>query len=217
VLALGVLHGARRQDAADVARARAGDPKAREALRRIHGAGVIRDAGRSGEEFSLDNFGALVEVAARVLGRPAPRIVNRFPFLVGATPDDLPGLDELAAALERGAVLVATADPIHHGVGYGTPTDELRALDDAATEAFARATVIHGLALLARRAYAEFAAHAAQYRSDFRDVGPTLAALLASPFSFDVRALTLVDYSATLNAAPPTWVAGPLTVIRAGD
>jgi hypothetical protein len=217
VLALGVLHGARRADAAEVARARAGDASAARALRRVHGAGVPGDARRWSDEFSLDNFGALVEVAARVLGRPAPRVVNRFPFLVGATPDDLPGLEDLAAALAHGAVLVATTDPIHHGVGYGTPPAELRALDAPSTESFARATVEEGLALLARRAYGDFAEHAAKYRSDFRDAGPTLAALLPSPFTFDVRAMTLVDYSTTLGAAAPTWVAGPLTIVCSPD
>ncbi len=153
VLALGVLHGARRADAAQVTLARAGDPTAREALRRVHGAGVAGDADHWREEFSLDNFDALVAVAARVLGRPRPRIVNRFPFLVGATPDDLPGLDQLRATLAGGTVLVATTDPIHHGVGYGTANRDLRPLDDEATEAFARATVEDGLAHLARRAY----------------------------------------------------------------
>jgi hypothetical protein len=215
VLALGVLHGARRADSAQVALARAGDPSARDALRRVHGPGVEDDADHWSEEFSLDNFEALVAVAARMLGREAPRIVKRFPFLVGATPDDVRGLDDLRVTLARGAVLVATTDPIHHGVGYGTVPGELRPLGDAATEAFARATVEEGLALLARRAYADFAQHAAAHRSDFRDVGPTLAALLPTPFSFEVHAMTLVDYSTTLDAAAPTWVAGPLTILRA--
>jgi len=213
VLALGVLHGARREDAANFARAKGGDAEARASLRRVHGPGASGDTGCWAEEFSLDNFEALVDVAARVAGRRPPRIVKRFPFVVGATPDDLPGLDELVAIRARGAVLVATTDPIHHGVGYGTPYDQLRPLDDPSTESFARTVVDHAFTLLARRAYAEFAAHAEVHRSDFRDVGPTLAALLPSPLSFEVRAMTLVDYARTLSAAPPTWVAAPLTVV----
>jgi hypothetical protein len=215
VLALGVLHGGRRADAENVTLARSGDANARALLRRVHGPGVRDDGGHWTEEFSLDNFEALVEVAARMRGRRAPRIVKRFPFLVGATPDDLPGTDELSALRDGGALLVATADPLHHGAGYGTPPSEVRDLDDPKTEAFARSVVEEGLALLARHAYVEFSAHAEKHRSDFRDVGPALAALLPSPFSFEVRAMTLVDYSAILNAAPPTWVAGPLTVVRA--
>src|SRR5438128_877793 len=53
VLALGVLHGARERDADEVARARAGDPRAKAALRGIHD-----EAGLASEEFSLDNFRA---------------------------------------------------------------------------------------------------------------------------------------------------------------
>src|SRR5262249_19279721 len=111
VLALGVLHGAREADAPLVARARAGDREARAQLRRVHGPGAARADGRWQEEFSLDGFAALLELAARREGRAPPRLVARFPFLVGETPEDLPGLDELRALVGSGAALVATADP----------------------------------------------------------------------------------------------------------
>src|SRR5438477_1395435 len=60
VLALGVLHGAREQDAQRVNAARAGDAAAIEALRGAHGPGVAGDGGLWAEEFSLDNFAMLL-------------------------------------------------------------------------------------------------------------------------------------------------------------
>jgi hypothetical protein len=114
VLALGVLHGIVGGDVEMVARARAGDPEARRVVRGVHD-----ESGYASEEFSLDGFR---ELHARACAREGTTVwVNgRFPFLVGDRPDDLPGLEELRR-LAKDAVIVATADPIHHGVGYETP------------------------------------------------------------------------------------------------
>src|SRR5581483_2567092 len=92
-------------------------------------------------------------------------------------PATLPGFEELVALVEGGAALVATADPIHHGAGYDTPRAEWRRREDA--HAWARASIETGLALLAARDFAGFLRHAREARSDFRDPGPVLAALLA--------------------------------------
>ena len=210
VLALGVLHGAREEDAALVQAARAGDPAALATLRRVHGPGVPGDAARWEEEFSLDNFGALLEAAARRDGWPAPRVVRRFPFLTGPTPADLPGVDELVAFVANGAALVATTDPIHHGVGYGMPPEETWPLAAAATATLARAAVEEGFQRLAARDYPAFLDHAAALRSDFRDVGPVLAHLLPAATHFALHDLRLVDYAEALAASPPTWVAAAL-------
>ena len=210
VLALGVLHGAREADADEVARARAGDPAARRALRRVHGPGAPGDDGRADEEFSLDALGALVALAARAAGRPAPRIVARYPFLTGDTPAELPGLDELRRLRAGGAVVVATADPIHHGVGYGTPPEASRPAEAPATEAWARAAIEAQLAALAAHRYDRFLEAAQAVRSDFRDTGPALAALLDGPRTPRLHALQLVDYADVLAAPRPTWVAAAL-------
>ena len=137
ILALGVLHGARQRDAALVSQARAGGPDARRTLRRVHGPGLRGDNGHWHEEFSLDGFCALLEAAARREGRRPPRVVRRYPFLVGDSPADLPGLDELTHLVAGGALLVATADPIHHGVGYGTAAKNCRRIGDPHTQPFA--------------------------------------------------------------------------------
>jgi hypothetical protein len=207
VLALGVLHGAREEDAALVAAARGGEPEARARLRRLHGPGE-----HASEEFSLDAFEALLAAAAAEAGVRAPRLHARFPFLVGETPQDLPGLDELRELRGRGAALVATADPIHHGAGYGTPAP-LRVALEAASER-ARASIERGFELLARRDLAAFLAHAHEAKSDFRDPGPVLATLLEGELRVTVLDVDLADYAATLGADDPTWVAGALVCLE---
>src|SRR4051812_29749223 len=117
VLALGVLHGRDRTNSS---------------LRAIHGADV------EAEEFSLDNFQAMLEIAAQRVGRKPPQAERRYPFLTGESPASLPGFDELRALLENGAMLVATTDPIHHGAGYETPPDQQLAREDPKTHDIAR-------------------------------------------------------------------------------
>ena len=217
VLALGVLHGARVEDATLVAAARAGEPEARTLLRRVHGPGAPGDDGRWTEEFSLDGFAALLALAARREGCPPPRLVLRYPFLTGENPADLPGVDELLAlrAGPGGAFLVATTDPIHHGVGYDTLPAELRPSEEPSTAAWARANVQAGLDRLAARDFAGFLAHAVEAKSDFRDPGPVLAGLLGPDLRAAVHDLRLVDYADVLAMPAPTWVAGALATLHA--
>lgn len=206
VLALGVLHGAREEDADQVRRAKAGDMAALQALRRVHDGGDALCA----DEFSLDNFAAMLSLAAAREGRKAPRVVARYPFLVGERPD-LPGMDEVARLAERLPV-VATTDPIHHGAGYGTPEGARRSERDEATHVWALGRIDEQLRLLARGEGAAFARLAADVRSDFRDTGPVLFELLrggAEPRG-EVVELRLVDYAEILGAEHPSWVAGPL-------
>src|SRR5438045_4103426 len=75
VLALGVLHGARRADRDRVAAARAGDLDARAALRGVHD-----EAGLASEEFSLDAFVEMLSLATEREGRSV-EVVRRYPFL----------------------------------------------------------------------------------------------------------------------------------------
>jgi hypothetical protein len=212
VLALGILHGAREADAALVRRAREGAPAARATLRRVHGLGISGDGGYWTEEFSLDGFCALVDAAAKREGKRAPRVVARYPFLVGEHPGDLPGADELRAIVDRGAVLVATADPIHHGAGYGAREEDRLPREDPQTLEFARWTIERGFQSLASRDFGGFLRHAAEVRSDFRDTGPLMAWLVdpKRPLEVEIIDLVLVDYSKALDAPAPTWVAGAL-------
>ncbi len=127
VLALGVLHGARRCDRDQVTAARNGDPEARSALRGVHD-----ESGLAAEEFSLDGFVHVLGLACDHVGRRV-EVVCRYPFLVGDDPASLPGIDELERFIDDGALLVATTDPIHHGHAYGTPPHECLDAADAST------------------------------------------------------------------------------------
>ncbi len=216
VLALGVLHGAREADAASVQRARDGDPDALGELRRVHGPGVLGDRGNWSEEFSLENFCVLLETAARRAGVAPPRVIQRFPFLVGSAPADLPGFEELAELVARGVAIVATTDPIHHGVGYGTAPAGLLPRAATATLDYARRTIESSFRQLAAGDYAGFLHDGAAVRSDFRDTGPVLTELLrvSDPprprLTAEVHTLRLVDYADALDAPEPSWVAAAL-------
>jgi hypothetical protein len=179
VVALGVLHGAPSPE------------------RRIHVAGEPSTA----NEFSLDAFMALLDHAGKRV-----RVHAFFPLHVGEQPETLGGIDEVARLAERMPV-VATTDPVHHGVGYGDAKDAPR---DAAS------AIEQQLRALERRDFATFQGVCRQARSDFRDVGPTLAHVLDAP-SFDVLALDLVDYTEALRAEPPTWVAGALIAVQRSE
>ena len=140
----------------------------------------------------------------------------RYPFLVGDAPVTLPGIDEVASLVARGALLVATADPIHHGVGYGTPAADCLPTEDAHTRHFAEDTVRAHLDLLTRCDFDQFQRHAAEIRSDFRDGGPVLTHLLSgtSPIQSILYSLAIVDYADILRTAAPTWVAAALASLQ---
>jgi hypothetical protein len=184
-------------------------------MRRLHGPGAAGDEGFWEEEFSLDNFKALLQFAAKRSGRPAPRVVERYPFLAGTSPGSLRGLDELRPLLAAGAALVVTTDPAHHGHGYGTPA--ARILDDRLDSTPRR--VLEGLSrafdTLARREYLDFLRECDEQRSDFRDTGPAMAALLEGPLHTRIVELKLVDYADVLGAQRPTWVAAALAAFEA--
>jgi len=181
VLAIGVLHGA---------------PSP---IRKVHlPSDVTRD------EFSLDAFEVLLAIAAERAGKKMPRVHARYPLHTGAEPATLEGIDELAELAARMPV-VATADPVHHGVGYGDAPD---------VPCDARASIDAQLRALASHEFGAFAEACARARSDFRNAGPALAHVLGRGFSFDVRALELVDYARALDAAPPTFVAGALVTLH---
>jgi len=207
VLAIGVLHGGREADADLVRRARAGDLDGRTRLRRVHTA----DDALCAEEFSLDAFAAFLELASKRAAKKAPRLVARYPFLVGESPGDVPGIEEVTRLASRMPV-VATADPMHHGAGYGTPESERRSGQEDATRAWARDCIQRQIELLCEGRWSAFAKLAADARSDFRDAGPALAHALraAGEPGGEILELQLVDYAEALDAEGPTWVAAAL-------
>jgi hypothetical protein len=193
VLAIGVLHGVGRVDAQ---------------LRGIHTA-----AGLAADEFSLDAFAEVLALAAARAGRSI-EVVCRYPYLAGADPASLPGLDELVAVRDAGAAVVVTTDPMHHGHAYGAAPEECVDASDPATPGVVRGAVDAQFELLAEHRFGEFQEMAARQRSDFRDSGPVMAVLVGAGFGWTIHALELVDYADALDAPAPSWVAGALCTVE---
>jgi hypothetical protein len=211
VIVLGVLHalseeldGARRRVAAG------GDPKA-EACWGIQGPGAAgRDDWRG--EFSLLHFEHLLREETRRRGVRGPELVPRYPYLAGGHPEALRGVDELER-LARDAVIVATADPMHHGIGYGDPPEQALPSDERGL-AYARAKIQEGFDLAGRGRFPEFQRHCIATKSDARDVGQLLGHLVGP---FEARILDLLgdDMTGPYAARAPTWVAAALIEVAA--
>ncbi|MEM8857056.1 MAG: hypothetical protein AAGD96_01960, partial [Chloroflexota bacterium] len=114
------------------------------------------------------------EIKRRGITDP-PEMVERYPWLAGGNPADLPGIDELAKLCED-AVIVSTADPVHHGIGYGTPADEAYEPDEAGL-AMATDLINEGIELMGKQAYWEYNQHCVRAKSDHRDAGQVMSYL----------------------------------------
>jgi len=202
VLTIGVLHGVRHPE-----KRPAGAPASTRGI--YSGQDTI-----TRDEFSLDNFEALLSTAAEMAGVKPPVIIKRYPLLTGDDPWSLEGFAEMMELIAGGAALVATADLIHHGIGYDTTRGEARDPELASTKSWAEESILENLLLLGTQDFAAFDEHCLALRSDFRDGGPVLAALLGTGWKADLLDLKLVDYSDVLEAAAPTWVAAGLIACR---
>jgi hypothetical protein len=159
------------------------------------------------DDHSLISFRHFWEAETKRRGIVAPEVVERYPYLAGGWPDRLPGIEELVALAED-AVVVSTADPFHHGIGYGDPPG--RALDphDGGLD-LARATIEEGIDLLARGDYAGYDAHCVEAKSDARDAGVVFR-YLRGELQGEILDLTYTDAAALYESPDPTWVAAPL-------
>lgn len=215
VIALGVLHGLTEALAASRARVAAGGDPALEAGWGIQGPGCA-GAEDWRREFSLDHFEWLLAAECARRGVAPPALDLRFPFLAGAAPERPPGFAALAvAARAPGTVIVATGDLCHHGRGYGESAERALA-PEAGGLAFAREAIVAGFALLARGEYAAYQAHCVATKSDARDVGQVLRALIG-PFTWELLDLVADDMSGPYAAPSPTWVAGALVALTPGS
>jgi len=209
VLVLGVLHAL--TDELEDARARvaAGGDVTVEPAWGIQGTSAGRQDWR--REFSLDGFLFLWRMEAERRSAPLPTLVTRYPYLAGGRPEILPGIEELAATAADAAV-VATADPFHHGIGYGDRRAD--ALDPAGGGLdLARRRIEEGLEILRTGSYWDYHQHCVAAKSDARDVGQVLRYLRGA---LRGRVLDLVadDTSPAYGAPEPTWVAGALIELR---
>jgi hypothetical protein len=206
VLVISVLHAfTAEMEAARVAVAAGADPSG---FRHwgIQGTGLDRgDEWRS--DHALMSFRHLWEAETRRRGIQGPEVVERYPFLAGGKPWELPGIDELAVLAED-AVIVSTADLFHHGIGYGTPLEETY-WPDAEGLAYAQSCIEEGMELLAVGDYWGYNQHSVRVKSDARDAGQVIRCL-RGPINGAILDLTYTDASALYEAPPPTWVAGAL-------
>ena len=146
VLVISVLHAFTDEMQDARTRVSAGEDPSQWRFWGVQGPGLEgRDEWR--DDHALISFRHFWAAETKRRGIPGPEVVERYPYLAGGHPERLPGIGELEA-LAEGAVIVSTADPFHHGIGYDDPPDRARAPDDGGLE-LARATIEEGIALLA--------------------------------------------------------------------
>lgn len=158
-------------------------------------------------DHALISFRHFWEAETKRRGIAGPEVVERYPFLAGGRPEALPGIEELAALVED-AVVVSTADPFHHGIGYGDPPERALAPEEGGLE-LARARIEEGIALLEAGDYAGYDAHCVEAKSDARDAGAVFR-YLRGELRGTILDLAFTDAAELYDAPDPTWVAAPL-------
>ncbi len=173
----------------------------------IQGPGIEGDRQEWRQDHVLISWRHFWAAETQRRGIKGPAVIERYPYLAGGKPEQLPGIDELARLAED-AVIVSTADPFHHGLGYGwAPEESLPAT--AGGLALARRALEEGIALLEAGDYWGYNQHCVQVRSDARDAGQVFR-YLRGPMRGKILDLTHTDASELYGAPPPTWVAGAL-------
>jgi hypothetical protein len=197
------------QEARD--RVAAGEDLTGHPLRGIHSPDLVH----SRDEWMLDHsliswrFFWQLECKRRGLDNPKtrPQVREVYPFLAGDEPQTLPNYDEIAKWAED-AVIVSTADPFHHGIGYGDDPAVARAPEGGGLE-LARAGIHEANRLLAEANYPAYLQQCVTARNDARDAGP-LFRQLRGPLQPELLDLGASDMATIYQAPPPTWVAAAL-------
>jgi len=175
------------------------------------------------------NFMFLWEKEIERRGIKPPELIVRYPYLAGGKPEILPGIEELQA-IAKDAVVVATTDAFHHGIGYrerrspvldyrersslttGEPPEQALYPEQGGLE-LARQRINEGLEILGRGDYWGYNQHCVSAKSDGRDVGQVVRYLLG-PLEGRILDLTYTDTTDMYNAPPPTWVAAALIEMK---
>jgi hypothetical protein len=206
VLVVSVLHAFTDEMEAARVRVANGADVTQERYWGIQGPGLNRGEEWRGDH-ALFSWRFFWQLETKRRGIAGPQVIERYPYLAGGKPELLPGVEELAE-IARDAVIVSTADPFHHGIGYGTPPDESLPPDESGL-ALARKRIEEGIDLLARGDYWGYNQHCVSAKSDARDAGQVFR-YLRGPLRGRILDLTYTDATELYNAAPPTWVAGAL-------
>ncbi len=133
------------------------------------------------------------------------RLVERYPYLAGGRPEDFPNLDEVAAIAEN-AVIVATGDQFHHGIGYGTPPSDALPAREGGLEAAAD-SMERGIGLIEAGDHWGYNQHCVEAKSDDRDVAQ-LYGLLRGPLRGTLIDIGWSDSTDLYGTPHPTWAGG---------
>lgn len=209
VLVVGVLHALTQELQDARVRVANGADVTKEKYWGIQGPGL---AGHDNwkKEFSLSNFIFLWEEEIKRRGK-APELIIRYPYLAGGKPEILPGIKELQT-IAKNAIVVSTADPFHHGIGYKDPPDQALYPEKGGLE-LARKRINEGLELFRKGDYWGYNQHCVSAKSDARDAGQVVRYLLG-PLEGRILDLTYTDTAEMYKAPPPTWVAGALIELK---
>lgn len=207
VIVLSVLHAfTNEMEEARIRVANGGDP-AEETHWGIQGTGIDGERQEWQEDHALISWRHLFAAEVKRRGITGPEVIERYPYLAGGKPEQLPGFDDLARLAEE-CVIVSTADPFHYGIGYGTPSDEAYMPEEGGLD-LARRTLQSGVDLLAAGDYWGYNQHCVDAKSDARDAGQVFR-YLRGPMNGQIVDLTYSDSTGLLNQPPPTWVATAL-------
>jgi hypothetical protein len=132
-------------------------------------------------------------------------LIERYPFLAGGRPGELPNIEEVAA-IANNAVIVATGDQVHHGIAYGTPDDEALDMEPEGLIA-ARRSMEAGISLVDAGDYWGYDQHCVAAKSDDRDAAQ-LYRLLRGPLEGNLIDIGISDATELYNQPAPSWAAG---------
>ncbi|MGB0386810.1 MAG: hypothetical protein ACPGWR_18510 [Ardenticatenaceae bacterium] len=147
------------------------------------------------------------EAETKRRGIKGPEVIERYPYLAGGKPEMLPGIDELAE-IAKDAVIVSTADPFHHGIGYGDAPENAFDPHEGGLE-LARQRLEEGIELLEAGDYWGYNQHCVTAKSDARDAGQVFR-YLRGPMKGQILDLTYSKAGSLYKTPPPTWVATAL-------
>jgi hypothetical protein len=206
VLVVSVLHAFTEEMEQARRRVAAGGDPAAEPFWGIQGPGLTgREEWRG--DHALYSWRFFWELETRRRGIAGPRVIERYPYLAGGKPEQLPGIAELQE-IAKNAVIVTTADPFHHGIGYGIPAAEALPPDEQGL-GLARRRIQEGIDILGQGDYWGYNQHCVSAKSDARDAGQVVR-FLRGPMHGEILDLTFTDSTELYNSPPPTWVAGAL-------
>ena len=206
VLVISVLHAFTDQMQEARVRVAEGEDPSQWPVWGIQGPGLEgRDEWRG--DHALISFRHFWRAETKRRGIAGPEIIERYPYLAGGHPERLPGIEEVAKIAE-GAVIVSTADPFHHGIGYGDPPKAAYLPHEGGLD-LARETIEEGIRLLEEGDYWGYNQHCVEAKSDARDAGQVFR-YLRGPMKGRILDLVPSDAAELYGTPPPTWVAAAL-------